>query len=78
MQQLYGEPQSGPCESGTGGLYCRLRQVTMLPEENGEGMQILHYTNGEKYEPHHDFFHDSVNSDPATGGQRIATVLMYL
>ena len=45
---------------------------------NGEGLQILHYTDGEKYEPHHDFFHDKFNSRPENGGQRIATVLMYL
>ena len=33
---------------------------------------------GQKYEPHHDFFHDSVNQAPELGGQRVATVLMYL
>lgn len=56
----------------------RLAHVTMIPEENGESLQILKYINGQKYEPHTDYFHDSVNSDPAHGGQRIATVLMYL
>ena len=35
-----------------------LLQVSHLPAENGEGLQILHYVNGQKYEPHHDFFHD--------------------
>ena len=44
--------------------------------ENGESMQILHYENGQKYEPHFDFFHDQVNQQ--LGGHRIATVLMYL
>jgi hypothetical protein len=39
-------------------------------------MQILHYENGEKYEPHFDYFHDKVNQ--VLGGHRIATVLMYL
>ena len=33
-------------------------QVSHLPAENGEGMQVLHYVNGQKYEPHHDYFHD--------------------
>ena len=33
-------------------------QVSHLPVDNGEGMQVLHYTNGQKYEPHHDYFHD--------------------
>ena len=46
--------------------------------ENGEGMQILHYVDGQKYEAHHDFFHDKYNALPSNGGQRIATVLMYL
>lgn len=56
----------------------RISIVTMLPEENGESLQILKYVNGQKYEPHTDYFHDKVNADPAHGGQRIATVLMYL
>ena len=52
--------------------------ITHLPEVNGEGLQILHYEDGQKYEAHHDFFHDKFNSRPENGGQRIATVLMYL
>ncbi|CAN6911095.1 unnamed protein product [Brassica oleracea] len=54
----------------------KLAAWTFLPEENGESMQILHYENGQKYEPHFDFFHDQVNQQ--LGGHRIATVLMYL
>lgn len=50
----------------------------MIPADNQEAMQILHYQNGQKYEPHHDFFHDRVNQAPERGGQRVATVLMYL
>ena len=53
-------------------------QVSHLPVENGEGLQILHYVDGQKYEAHHDFFHDKYNALPSNGGQRIATVLMYL
>jgi prolyl 4-hydroxylase len=56
----------------------RLAHVTMIPEENGESIQILKYVNGQKYEPHTDYFHDKFNSDPSHGGQRVATVLMYL
>lgn len=41
-------------------------------------LQVLHYVDGQKYEPHHDFFHDTVNARPENGGQRVATVLMYL
>ncbi|CAM8976452.1 unnamed protein product [Rhodiola kirilowii] len=32
--------------------------------------------NGQKYEPHYDFFHDNINQQ--LGGHRVATVLMYL
>ena len=34
--------------------------------------------NGQQYKPHEDYFHDKVNARPENGGQRIATVLMYL
>ncbi|CAI0392779.1 unnamed protein product [Linum tenue] len=44
--------------------------------EHGEGLQILHYEVGQKYEPHFDYFMDAYNTK--NGGQRIATVLMYL
>ncbi|KAI7757089.1 hypothetical protein M8C21_028489 [Ambrosia artemisiifolia] len=54
----------------------RISAWTFLPVENGESMQILHYENGQKYEPHWDYFHDKANQ--ALGGHRIATVLMYL
>jgi prolyl 4-hydroxylase len=56
----------------------RIAHVTMLPYENGESLQILKYVNGQEYKPHTDYFHDKVNADPSHGGQRIATVLMYL
>lgn len=39
-------------------------------------MQILHYENGQKYEPHFDFFHDKANQE--LGGHRVAIVFMYL
>ncbi|XP_043687073.1 probable prolyl 4-hydroxylase 7 [Telopea speciosissima] len=54
----------------------RIAAWTFLPEENGESMQILHYENGQKYEPHFDYFHDKANQQ--LGGHRVATVLMYL
>lgn len=44
--------------------------------EHGEGLQVLHYQAGQKYEPHFDYFNDEFNTK--NGGQRIATVLMYL
>lgn len=54
----------------------RLAHVTMLPVDNGEAMQILRYEIGQYYRPHHDFFADEFNKK--RGGQRTATVLMYL
>ncbi|RDX67484.1 putative prolyl 4-hydroxylase 10, partial [Mucuna pruriens] len=44
--------------------------------EHGEELQVLHYEVGQKYVPHHDYFMDKINI--VNGGQRIATVLMYL
>lgn len=54
----------------------RIADFTFLPLENGEGLQILHYEAGQKYEPHFDYFMDEFNTK--NGGQRMATVLMYL
>lgn len=56
----------------------RIAKVSMIPEENGEGMQILRYKNGQMYEPHLDYFFDEWNKSPDRGGQRIATFLSYL
>ncbi|XP_045812330.1 probable prolyl 4-hydroxylase 6 [Trifolium pratense] len=58
------------------GIEDRIAAWTFLPIENGESIQVLHYQNGEKYEPHFDFFHDKDNQ--RLGGHRVATVLMYL
>ncbi|KAJ8762163.1 hypothetical protein K2173_007317 [Erythroxylum novogranatense] len=54
----------------------RIADFTFIPVENGESLQILHYEIGQKYEPHYDFFLDDFNT--RHGGQRTATVLMYL
>ncbi|RZC48530.1 hypothetical protein C5167_016960 [Papaver somniferum] len=54
----------------------RIADFTFIPETHGEGLQILHYEVGQKYEPHYDYFLDAFNTK--NGGQRIATVLMYL
>ncbi|KAG0454154.1 hypothetical protein HPP92_025458 [Vanilla planifolia] len=54
----------------------RIADYTFIPVEHGEGLQVLHYEEGQKYEPHFDYFLDKFNTN--NGGQRIATVLMYL
>lgn len=56
----------------------RIAEFTMIPQENGEGIQILRYEHGQKYEAHFDYFHDRFNARPETGGNRLATLLMYL
>lgn len=54
----------------------RIADFTFIPVEHGEGLQVLHYEVGQKYEPHYDYFLDEFNTQ--NGGQRIATILMYL
>ncbi|KAM7517306.1 hypothetical protein LguiA_006889 [Lonicera macranthoides] len=54
----------------------RIADFTFIPADHGEGLQVLHYEVGQKYEPHYDYFLDEFNTK--NGGQRIATVLMYL
>lgn len=59
----------------------RLASLLGVPVNHGEGLQILHYLPGQEYEPHYDWFdpeqpgYDTVT---AIGGQRIASVVMYL
>lgn len=53
-----------------------MRDSYFLFTENGEEIQVLRYEEGQKYEPHYDYFVDKVNI--ARGGHRLATVLMYL
>ncbi|XP_040956150.1 probable prolyl 4-hydroxylase 7 [Gossypium hirsutum] len=64
-----------PAKSTLNGVFSSYFNMAHQPE-NGESMQILHYENGQKYEPHFDYFHDKANQE--LGGHRIATVLMYL
>ncbi len=59
----------------------RLSELVGWPVENGEGLQILHYLVGGEYKPHFDYF-DPNKAGEATqlerGGQRIATIVIYL
>lgn len=54
----------------------RIAKWTLVPPGNGEGLQVLKYQKEQKYDAHWDyFFHkDGVSN----GGNRYATVLMYL
>lgn len=56
----------------------RIAEWSHVPVEHGEGLQVLRYEVGQKYEAHMDAFSDAFNQDDKKGGQRVATVLMYL
>ncbi|KAL4192863.1 hypothetical protein AMTRI_Chr06g174130 [Amborella trichopoda] len=54
----------------------RIAVFSQVPAENGELIQVLRYEKSQFYKPHHDYFSDAFNIK--RGGQRIATMLMYL
>ncbi|KAL6851552.1 hypothetical protein ACP4OV_020485 [Aristida adscensionis] len=54
----------------------RISMFSQIPQENGEPMQVLRYEPGQYYRPHHDYFYDVFSLQ--YGGQRVATMLMYL
>ena len=59
----------------------RLASLLGVPMNHGEGLQILHYLPGQAYEPHYDWFdpeQPGYGQITAIGGQRIASVVMYL
>ena len=59
----------------------RIAQLVNWPEENGEGLQILHYGPGAEYKPHYDYFDPNEPGTPTIlrrGGQRVGTLVMYL
>jgi prolyl 4-hydroxylase len=59
----------------------RIARLLDWPEENGEGLQVLHYTPGTEYKPHYDYFDPNEPGTPTIlkrGGQRVGTVIMYL
>ncbi len=59
----------------------RIARLVEWPIENGEGLQVLHYRPGAEYKPHYDYF-DPAEPGTATilkrGGQRVATLVIYL
>ncbi len=59
----------------------RIARLVNWPVENGEGLQVLHYSGGAEYKPHYDYFDPSEPGTPTIlrrGGQRVGTVVMYL
>jgi prolyl 4-hydroxylase len=63
------------------GIEERIARLLEWPIENGEGLQILRYAVGAQYRPHHDYFdpaHPGMKSILARGGQRVASLVIYL
>jgi prolyl 4-hydroxylase len=59
----------------------RIAALLNWPVENGEGLQVLRYRPGAEYLPHYDYFDPRHASTPPIlqrGGQRVATLVMYL
>ncbi len=62
-------------------IEARIAALLQWPVENGEGLQILRYRPGAEYKPHYDYFDPSqpgTASVLARGGQRLASLVMYL
>lgn len=59
----------------------RIAELVDCPSEHGEPIQILHYQSGGEYKPHFDYFDPALPGSQDVlkqGGQRIATLIMYL
>ncbi|MBW0170996.1 MAG: 2OG-Fe(II) oxygenase [Hydrogenophaga sp.] len=59
----------------------RIARLLNWPLENGEGFQVLNYKPGAEYKPHYDYFDPNEPGTPTIlrrGGQRVATLVMYL
>lgn len=62
-------------------IEARIAAMLEWPVENGEGIQVLRYKPGAQYRPHYDYFDPAQPGTPSIlkrGGQRVATVVMYL
>lgn len=62
-------------------IEARIAKLLNWPLQNGEGLQVLRYRCGAEYKPHYDYFDPG---EPGTakilqrGGQRVASLIMYL
>jgi prolyl 4-hydroxylase len=59
----------------------RIAALLNWPLENGEGLQVLRYRPGAEYKAHHDYFDPAAPGTPTIlqrGGQRVASIVMYL
>ena len=63
------------------GIEQRIAALLAWPLENGEGLQVLRYRRHAEYQPHYDYFDPAQPGTPALlarGGQRVASLVMYL
>lgn len=59
----------------------RIAALLRWPLDHGEGLQVLRYRPGAEYQPHYDYFDPGHVSTPnilKRGGQRVATLVIYL
>ena len=62
-------------------IEARIAALLQWPLENGEGLQVLRYRPGAEYKPHYDYFDPAHSGTPSIlkrGGQRVASLVMYL
>lgn len=62
-------------------IEARIAHVTGIPVEQGEALQVMRYGVGAEYQPHFDYFDPARAGERShldNGGQRIATLIMYL
>lgn len=62
-------------------IEAKMSEATLIPQEHGENLQVVYYGTGAEYRPHYDTFDPSTPGGKvhyARGGQRIATLIVYL
>ena len=62
-------------------IEARIARLLEWPVDHGEALQVLNYGPGAQYKPHHDYFDPAMPGSEVLlrrGGQRVATVVMYL
>jgi prolyl 4-hydroxylase len=62
-------------------IEARIAELTAVPVEHGEGLQLLHYESGAESTPHVDYLvmnNEANRESVARSGQRMGTLLMYL
>jgi prolyl 4-hydroxylase len=74
---FFGRGENALCKR----IEARIAGLLGWPVENGEGLQVLRYRPGAEYKPHFDYFDPTQAGTPSIlkrGGQRVATVVVYL